>query len=244
MKKNNIILPIYCLCTFCSCNSCDSDSAEISARKIDKHENYKLGYGAYVKDRTKIKNFFEKIYDGQSDQHNFDNVFEEVLPETINQKNTNIIKDFFFVNNNIVLSGLFTSILQEKVFIDLTIEEVNNTTKRDELKNKLSTCLGIFENKIKTKLDEIDKNQNQILYDNVFEFNKLFNDEVLKKIIPDITEAMIKYNSIPESDIDEYKNKEWCFGISHILLSKLEMDSGQRNQNIQSKLQNLKTVNS
>ena len=239
MKKNNIILPLYCLCTFCSCDSCDSDSAKITTANKDKNENYKLGIKIYKKDREKIKDFFEEIYDKQSD---FDEVFNEVLPNEIEKKYHKSIEGFFYVNNNIVLSGLFTSILQEKVFIDLIIEKIKDNNTKNNLKKVLSDCLKNFLEKIKEKLPNIKNNENQILYNKVFDFNKLFNDEVLKIIIPDVIDAIVSDNSKLGKDIKKYKVKEWNFGISHILLSKLE-NSNDRENDIQNKLKNLKVNN-
>ena len=224
MKKNNIFLSLCVFVSVFSCDECQDNAEEISRGRKDTHENYIINPKAYSNYRNQLMGWGKNIF---NDTFSIDT---NILPESVKDFADNI-NGFYYVNTNITLRGFFHYCLQEVICIDLLIEKVNNISLKENFKTYLNDgwngINGILE-KIKTKGGNNGNNniENQISYSLIFELNKTFNDEVLKKILPEIVETNI---GIFGESKDEFEKHKILSGKAHILLCKL--DSYKTNEN-------------
>lgn len=229
MKKNKIWWAACCLFAIYSCSDCMDDAEKISSGKIDKKENYLIGQEAYKRDRKIIDEYTKRIL-GTKLSFN-----DKVLPEIVSNQDAKDIKGFFFVNNNIVSLGFFSYCLQEKIVIELIIEKLNN----DKLKTQFDAALEKFSKKITDEFNNLKGLRNQEIYARVPDMNKIFNDEVLKIILPSVIEVIENdanlNNKFEKEKLKGYLEKEYMFGIAHILLKILIPDHQKREEEIKKK---------
>ena len=225
MKKNNIALTLCLLCATYSCDGCMDDAEIVEKAKHDSRENYTIGKDAYAKDRKKIANYWHAIFHpGQQEaEDDILKPIEKILPES-SKIDGNSTTDFFYVNNNIVLESFLRCCLQEKIWIEILIETMfkDDTEKKNKLLSSFKKYLNQGEEKIRNILNNLDKNQNQDIYSKMGALNEKFNDEVLKKILPEIIKE--------KPDLKKYENLPTYLGVAQMLMCEIMSDDNQRGQ--------------
>lgn len=124
----------------------------------------------------------------------------------------------------------------------MIIEKLNN----DRLKTQFDAALEKFSKKITDEFNNLKGSSNQTMYSKVPDINKIFNDEVLKIILPSVIEVIENdanlNNKFENEKLKEYRERNYMFGIAHILLEVFIPGHQEREKAIQQKYP--KVVNS
>ena len=223
LHKKSIFLYLCFLFTTYSCDGC-MDDAEINNKKSDKRENYVVAPSVYKKTRKKIESNWNKIFNNYS--FNKLNNVESFLPQEIKNEDREKTASFARVNNNIVLEGFLQCCLQEKIWIELLIEQID------------SSLQSSFEEHWKTGAQEIGKilselkvdSANQEIYSKIFELNESLNDNVLKPILNNIIESgeKSKKDELQNIKWDDYKDLPTYLTVAHMLLCEIMKNRDER----------------
>ena len=219
MKKNNVALTLCLLCATYSCDGCMDDAEIVENTKHDSRENYTICKDAYANIRKKIANCWNVTFQSGQQQSENDILkpIENALPES-SKIDGNSTKDFFYVNNNIVLESFLRCCLQEKIWVELLIETIcaESSDKKNLLLSSFKKCLEDGEREIIGILTKLDNESNQDIYSKNFDLNKAFNDGVLKKILPEIIKE--------KPDLKKYENLPTYLGVAQMLMCEIMSD--------------------
>ena len=189
-------------------------------------------YPNYASDRKFIDRACNQIF-GRTLDFN-----DSVLPQKIPaNEDTCQPPHSFRKNNSIVLRGLFFTVLKEKVRIDLLIGKLGSKLKRN-----FETYLREYQRKITVMVNGLSSmNYGMMIYSKMFELQNLFEEEVIKKIIPEII-TEIKGNAVLKREFNEDELIQYSqhptAGVPSILVSKVVT----RDELIQAYNNNLSTI--
>ena len=221
-NKKSIFLYLCFLFTTYSCDGC-MDDAEINNKKSDKRENYVVAPSVYKKTRKKIESNWNQIFTN----YRFNDLtnIENFLPQEIKSEDREKTESFARVNNNIVLEGFLQCCLQEKIWIELLIEQIGSLQNGFEEHWKTGAQeIG----KILSKLDVT--NNNQDIYSKIYELNKSLNDKVLNPILNQVIESgkKSKKDELKNIKWDDYKDLPTYLTVAHMLFCEIMKDQDER----------------
>lgn len=220
LHKKSIFLYLCFLFTTYSCDGC-MDDAEINNKEIDKREKYVVAPSVYKKTRKKIEANWNQIF--KSPELDKLTNIKDFLPQTINNEDSKKTVSFARVNNNIVLEGFLQCCLQEKIWIELLIEQIEDPNK-GSLQSKFEKDWENGAQAIGNILSNLNVEKNNLeIYSKIFELNKSLNDNVLKPIWDEIIKEGKKSEN-KNIDWENYENLPTYLTAAHMLLCEILPD--------------------